>query len=147
MDESPEWMRNVSTARFDNDVFPFWDGLQRHEFLLYRCAKCGTHYWPMTLCRRHGGALLEDMAWVATSGRGTVFSYGVVHRTAAAMFKDEVPYAAVLVELEEGPIFPTRLVGKSPADLRVGMPVEVEYTDVAETGLTLPLFRRRDGAA
>lgn len=138
---SPDWMQQVVSGRFDNDVFPFWEGLRRHEFLLHRCTRCGTHYWPMTFCPRHEDGVLEDMQWTPTSGRGTVFSYGIVRRANAPAFKAEVPYATVLIELAEGPIFPTRLAGPAPPDLRIGMPVVVDYHDVPETGLTLPLFK------
>ena len=138
---SPEWMQQVTTTRFDNDVFPFWEALKQHQFLLHRCRRCGTHYWPMTFCPRHDDGVLEDMEWMPTSGRGTIFSYGITHRATSPAFKSEVPYATILVELAEGPIFPTRLAGKAPADLRIGMAVEIAYQDVPETGMTLPLFK------
>ena len=32
---------------------PYWDGLKEHQFLLYRCKRCGASYWPMALCRNH----------------------------------------------------------------------------------------------
>ena len=138
---SPQWMQLVVPTRFDHDVFPFWEGLKRHEFLLYRCSRCGTHYWPMTFCPRHEDGVLEDMAWTPTTGRGTIFSFGIVHRAVSEAFKSETPYATVLVELGEGPIFPTRLSGRAPGDLRIGLPVEIDYQDVPETGMTLPLFK------
>ena len=138
---SAPWMEQVVPATFDNDIIPFWEGLKRHEFLLHRCRRCGKHYWPMTLCPHHHDVMLEDMEWLPTTGRGKVFSWGVVHRVGNPLFKDEVPYALVLVELDEGPIFPTRLAGRSPPDLRVGMPVEVAYVDVPGTAMTLPLFK------
>ena len=138
---SPPWMQEVITTRFDHDVFPFWDGLKEHRFLLHRCWLCGTFHWPMTLCRACDNATFDDMEWVPTSGRGTIFSYGIVHRATTPAWKSEVPYAAVLVELDEGPIFPTRLSGHAPDDLAIGMAVEVDYQDVPETGLTLPLFK------
>ena len=138
---SPDWAQQVVTARFDNDVFPFWEGLKRHEFLLHRCKRSGTYYWPMAMSPLYDDGGLDDMEWVPTSGRGTIFSFGIVRRATSPAFMAEVPYATVLVELEEGPIFPTRLSGKARDDLRVGMPVEIDYLDVPESGLTLPLFR------
>ena len=59
---------------------------------------------------------------------------------------DQLGFAlhARLVELDEGPIFPTRLVGNRPEGLRIGMPVEIAYEDVQQTGMTLPLFKTSD---
>ena len=138
---SPRWMREVVTDRFDHDVFPFWDGLRDGRFLLHQCRRCARHYWPMTLCPCSDDATFEDMRWVPTSGRGVVFSFGVVTRAPSPVWRDEVPYAVVLVELEEGPIFPTRLSGFAPAGLAVGMRVELDLQPVPETGMTLPLFK------
>ena len=138
---SPAWMQEVVTARFDHDVFPFWDGLKEGRFLLHQCRQCERYYWPMTLCPSCEEATFEDMSWVPTSGRGQVFSFGVVNRAPSPAWKSEVPYAVLLVELEEGPIFPSRLSGHAPPNLAVGMRVELDLQPVPETGLTLPLFR------
>lgn len=138
---SPQWMQNVVPTRFDNDVFPFWDGLKEHKFLLHRCRLSGRYYWPMAICPDADEGGLADMEWTPTSGRGTVYAWGVVHRANDPAFKAETPYAVVLVELEEGPIFPSRIAGKAPEDLHIGMAVEVHYEDVEETGMTLPLFK------
>jgi len=54
-------------------------------------------------------------------------------------FNDDIPYNVTVVELEEGPRLPTNLVGISNDQIRVGMPVLVDwerYEDVA-----LPKFR------
>jgi len=138
---SPQWMQDVVSSRFDHDIFPFWEGLKEGHFLLNRCRRCEKHYWPMTLCPCSDDATFEDMEWVPTSGRGTIFSYGVVMRAPQPAWQSEVPYAAILVELEEGPIFPTRLSGRAPDDIAIGLAVEVDLQLVPETGLTLPLFK------
>lgn len=138
------WQEHVVPETFDNDILPFWEGLKRHEFLLYTCKKTGKHYWPMTLCRDDNDVTLEDMAWVPSSGKGQIFSWVIVHRTNNPAYEADAPYALILVELDEGPLFPTRLSGSPPKALRIGQQVEVDYHDVAETGMTLPLFRLSD---
>lgn len=139
------WYERVRlTAQLDYEIIPFWEGLRRHEFLLYRCRQCGAHYWPMAYCRNHDNAPpLDQMEWAASSGRGQVFSWIVVHQVIDPAYADELPYPLALVELDEGPIFPTRLTDCPGEQLRVGLPVEVAYLDVASTGVTLPLFRPR----
>jgi uncharacterized OB-fold protein len=51
----------------------------------------------------------------------------------------DAPYAFALVELAEGPLIATRVVGVNEEDLAIGMPVRVFYHDV-DTDLTLPYF-------
>ncbi len=101
---------------------PFWDACNRHEFLLHRCARCGTHYWPASCCTRHGG---DDMEWVPASGRGTIRTFVVYHQAFHPRVADEVPYNVCVVELDEGPFFHSRVVGCAPNELRIGQRVQV----------------------
>ena len=55
-----------------------------------------------------------------TSGRGTVYSFAVVHRVYHPGFTDAVPYVVGVVELEEGPRLPTTIVGSPIGDVRCG---------------------------
>ncbi len=58
-------------------------------------------------------------------------------------FKDELPYVYALIELDEGPLISSTLVGaKTPKDVYdVGQKVEVVYEDHPAEGFTLPRFR------
>jgi uncharacterized OB-fold protein len=76
------------------------------------------------------------------SGRGTIFSWAVMHQVYHAGFADEVPYAIVVVELEEGARLVSNLVGCPVDAISAGMPVEVTFEDVTPE-LTLPKFRLR----
>ncbi len=79
------------------------------------------------------------------SGRGTVFSFVVFQRSYHPAFREAIPYAVAIVELDDGVRFVTRLVDVAPEDVRVGMPVEVVFTAVGG-GTKLPLFRPATGA-
>jgi uncharacterized OB-fold protein len=118
----------------------FWEAARRHQLVVQRCRECGTDRFPARdLCSR---CLSRDVEWVAVSGRGTVFSYAVMHQVYHPGFADEVPYAVVLVELEEGARLLSNVVDCPPAELTIGMPVEVVFEDRTPE-VTLPKFRRR----
>jgi uncharacterized OB-fold protein len=53
-----------------------------------------------------------------------------------------VPYAVVVVELEEGCKFISNLLGVKPHDIRCGMPVEVTFEKLNED-VSIPKFRLR----
>jgi uncharacterized protein len=134
------WIHRPLRA-IDPDVVAFWDGLKQHEFLLCRCQRCGSWWFPFTVCNLHGDLPdYAEMEWVASSGRGTIFAMLVVHQVVDEAFSDEVPYVLAMVELDEGPHFPARLVGSSES-FRIGDSVEVVYVDSDQAGHTLPLFR------
>ena len=121
----------------DADNREFWDSCKRHAMRLQQCAECG--YWryaPSPVC--HCCSSFEH-EWKPVSGRGTVYSFSVVHRAPSAAFADDIPYVYAVVELEEGPMMPTNLVGTPTESVRIGMPVCLSYDDVTDE-VTLPKF-------
>ena len=118
--------------------YPFWEGTREHELRLQKCSHCGSfRFPPVVLCRE---CLAEEHEWTATSGRATVWSYVVQHRPATPAFAPEVPYVVAIVELSEGPLMLTNIIGCAPADVYVGMPVEVAFIE-ASPAITLYPFR------
>jgi len=59
--------------------------------------------------------------------RGTVYSFTVTHQNQAPGFREAVPYVLAYVDLAEGPRLLTNVVGCAPAEVRVGLPVRVEF--------------------
>jgi uncharacterized protein len=117
---------------------PFWDGCQRGELLFQRCADCGaaTHT-PAYICSQ---CTSRALTWERSSGRGVVYSWTVVWRPQIPAF--EVPYAPVIVDMDEGWQMLSNLVGCAVDDVAVGLPVEVEFHAVA-SGFQLPYFAPR----
>ena len=81
-----------------------------------------------------------DYEWARLSGRGTLYTFTIVHAPTLPAFQERVPYNVAVIQLDEGPFMVSSLVG-CPADrMRIGMRVEAEFVDVAET-ISLPHFR------
>jgi uncharacterized OB-fold protein len=127
----------------DGDNAEFWDSCRRHAMALQKCLVCGYwRYYPTPVCTRCGSF---ETAWTPVSGRATVYTCSVVHRPPSPAFAADVPYVYAVVELEEGPMMPTNVVGIDPGQVAIGMAVELTYDDVSPE-VTLPKFRPRDGA-
>ena len=82
------------------------------------------------------------------AGKGTLYSYVVVHYPQVPSF--EYPLPIGLVELEEGTRVVANLGGVEPDDIEIGMAMQAEFVDHDEE-LSLPVFvparsrcRRRD---
>jgi uncharacterized protein len=114
----------------------FWTGLRNHELLIQRCAECGTLRNPPRPMCPHCQSL--DWDTVASSGRGTVYSYVMPHYPPLPFL--EYPYVVVLVELAEGIRLVSNLVGIEPQHIEVGMPVEVCFESF-DGDLVLHQFR------
>src|SRR5262249_10218148 len=78
--------------------------------------------------------------WVPVSGRGAVLSWAVMHQVYHPGFAADVPYAVVVIELEEGARLVSNLVDCPLDAIAAGMPVEVVFDDVTPD-VTRPKFR------
>jgi hypothetical protein len=118
---------------------PFWEAIGKGELRIQRCARDGSFFFPpASRCPRDWST---DWTWESVSGRGTVRSFVVFRRSYHPAFRDAIPYAVAIVELDEGPRMVTRLTDVDVKDVRVGMPVELAMTAFGD--VRLPLFRPR----
>ena len=138
MSEQAKYVKPL--PRIDEETKGFWEACQRHELYLQRCRDCDTlRYYPRAVCP---GCLSDRVEWVRASGQGTVYTFTVTYQNQAPGFRDALPYVLAYVELDEGVRMLTNIVGCSPDDVRIGMPVEVVFEDVTPS-VTLPTFRPR----
>ena len=114
----------------------FFEGAKDGRLLVQRCASCSLlRHPPRPACPR-----CQSFEWdtVTGTGRGTVFSYVVVHHPQVPGFEYPLPIA--VVELEEGTRLVADLIGVEAGEAVVGMPVVVDFVAV-DNELTLPMFR------
>jgi uncharacterized OB-fold protein len=123
---------------------PFWQACREERLAIQRCGRCGRFRWyPRPMCP-FCQSLTEE--WVTVSGRGTIYSYVVVHQPVRPDLQDKIPYYPVLVDLDDAPgvRLPSRLIDFQPDslnDIPIGLPVEVAFREV--DGWTVPFFRPR----
>lgn len=142
-EETAEEPSSASTARtlrprpavnLDNR---FWfDAAEDRSLVIQRCASCKTLRHPPGPCCPECRSF--DWDTVEASGRATLYSFVVAHHPRHPAF--DYPLLVAVVELEEGTRLITNLVGVEPQDVRIGMPLSLEWLE-ADPGLTLPVFR------
>jgi uncharacterized OB-fold protein len=116
---------------------PYWEAAQRGEFRLPRCTNCRGWVYPFApVCPECGEIGLFE--WVEPSGRATLNSWVIYHRPFGPFTVDDVPYAVVEVELEEGPRMISSVVAATEP-LSVGMRLRVAFRSVTDE-LTLVVF-------
>jgi len=119
---------------------PFWNGARERRLVIQRCADCNYYnHPPRPFC---DACLSQRLEFQAVSGRGSIYSYTVMHQRDVAGFEHEAPFINIVVELEEQPLL--LMVANLPSSererVRVGAPVEVVFEERGE-GLIIPQFR------
>jgi uncharacterized OB-fold protein len=119
------------------DTAFFWDAAAAGRLEIQRCVECSAlRYPPGPAC-----PTCHSLTWeaVQVSGKGSLFSYTVVHHPPVPGFGG--PAVVGAVELDEGVRLVANLDVDSADDLRIGEPLEVFFLD-QEEGWSLPQFRR-----
>ena len=114
----------------------FWEGVKQGKLLIQRCKSCGDlHHPPGPVCPK-----CQSFDWdtIESSGKGTVYSFVVMHYPEVPPF--EYPNPVGLIELEEGVRLISQLIGVKPGDVKVGQKVQVEFVTF-DGDLVLPQFR------
>ncbi len=113
----------------------FWAGTKLGELRIQQRPDGSLQHPPVpALWKDH----TEQSDYVVASGRGSVFSFVVHH--APKVPGRQVPYVVALVELEEGVRMLGELRGIDPAEVEVGLPVEVGFQQL-DADNTVPYWK------
>lgn len=121
----------------------FFDAAAEGRLLIQRCRTCRTpQFYPRAHCTTCFSA---DIEWVEASGRGTLHTFSVVHKTPNPEFAADTPYVLAIVDLDEGVRMTSRVVDVPLDEVCCEMPVRVVFPDRAADGDTpMPMFTRQE---
>jgi uncharacterized OB-fold protein/acyl dehydratase len=114
----------------------WWDRVDKGELPIQRCKTCGTlHHPPRPMCGR-----CQSTEWdsIAAKGGGTIYSYTVIHQPKFPGY--DYPIVCAVIELDEGTRIVSNVVGCDPAEVKIGMRVQLSMDKIDDT-MTLPMFR------
>jgi uncharacterized OB-fold protein len=118
----------------------YWEQTARGKLPLRRCEACGTHRLYLTeVCAACGST---GWAWVAASGRGTIYASTEIHYRLSPEFPER--YVLALVDLEEGVRMMANVLDATYADVPIGTAVVLDFETLAD-GKRLPQFRLSAG--
>ncbi|MEE3849647.1 OB-fold domain-containing protein [Gordonia sp. LSe1-13] len=125
-DLDPTRMLKPSVSR---DTAFFWEGVAAHELRIQQVDDGTLRHPPIpaTWKPRLADGSVPDTDYVVSTGQGTVFSYVVHH--APKVPGRQLPFVVALVELDEGVRMLGELRGIDPAEVRIGLPVQVTFLD------------------
>ena len=128
---------------------PFWDACNQERLIVQNCAACterragvnAMQHPPEKTCQRCGSG--EHLEWRQVSGRGTIYSYGVMYDSRIKVLQAGQPFNIALIQLEEdaGVLFYSHLPGTPVDQVPVGARVQVEFETTPGTGQKVPEWR------
>lgn len=111
--------------------------LAQGRFEIQRCNVCSTYvFYPRQVCPHCGAG---DLAWVAPSGLGTVYS------TTTVRIDPRRPYDVSLIDLDEGVRLMSRIVDTAAGEVRIGQRVRARVQQ--NDGKVLLVFETSGDAA
>jgi uncharacterized OB-fold protein len=119
---------------------PFWDAAIQGVLALQRCQAC-KHFQhpPYATCVN---CISTDLRFEPVAGHGAIYAYTIMYHTGDKRFAAAVPYASIIVELDDAPgaLLAANLLEAPYTEAKVGRRVEVMFEKLNEE-ITLPQFR------
>ena len=112
---------------------PFWQGCLEGELRVQACAGCSRRRMPpRPMCPACNSL---EVRWEILGPRGTVWSFAVPHPPLLAAYEERLPYAVLVVELDDDPAI--RLVGDTadgvdPTTIAIGQAVVASFERIAD---------------
>ena len=119
---------------------PFWDSAKQGVLKLQRCQACRRfQHPPYPTCVN---CMAIDLAFEPVSGKGAIYTYTIMYHVGDKRFADAVPYASIIVELDDAPgaLMAGNLLDAEYTEAKVGRRVEVVFRPLNDD-ITLPQFR------
>jgi hypothetical protein len=127
---------------------PYWDGAKEGKLIIQRCQSCGYYNHPPNYLCINCKDRDAELKWEQVSGRGTLYTNYICFDTSVNGFEEKVPYAVIIVELEEQPglLLMSNLLNFEYDEfgkrLTMGLPLEVVF-DKVNDDIYIPQFQPR----
>jgi uncharacterized OB-fold protein/acyl dehydratase len=131
---APSKPRRIRSPRGHDNGW-WWEGCDQGRLLIQKCSECGVlRHPPRPMCGKCQSTRWEP---IQASGRGTVYSYTVMHHPPIPGY--DFPCPVGVIELEEGTRLVANIAGCEIDDIHIGMKVECSFEDVDDE-MKLPFF-------
>lgn len=115
-----------------------WESISSKAMRLQKCRECGQfRYPPGPTC---SFCLSLKFDWELISGQAIIWSWVIFHRQYLEAYP--TPYNVISIQLKEGPLMFSNLVGPTPTGSWIGELVNICYDDIGGDFI-LPRFRLR----
>ena len=125
---------------------PFWDACNEERLVIQHCTACDRlQHPPERACAQCGSR--DNLGWKEMSGRGTIYTYAVMHDTNVPLLYSDQPFNAAVISLlddsgnDSGIKMLSHLPGTPVDEVPMDAPVQVLFETTQATGQKVPEFR------
>jgi uncharacterized OB-fold protein len=118
---------------------PFWDACNEERLVVQNCTSCNRlQHPPQQTCQQCSSA--ANLEWKPMSGRGTIYSYGVVYDTPISTLQADQPFNLAVIQLDDDPAINmlSHLPGTPPDEVPIGGAVRVIFETTPANGQKVP---------
>ncbi len=110
-----------------------FQGLKEQQLRVQQCDACGQLQWPpRDLCKQCHG---DRFHWPVMPDQAVVYTYSVVYRAPHPWFKEHLPYAIVVAELENGLRLLGNAFGADVEKIQCGVRVKAHFQLDEDSGV------------
>jgi uncharacterized OB-fold protein len=121
---------------------PFFDGAREGKLMLQHCTACNE--WSFPVRERCPHCFAAKLEWRQASGRGSLYTFTIMHQVMNPAFASAVPYNVSQIDLAEGVRMTSNIIGIGNEALCIGMQLEVVF-EAADGDVRIPKFRPARG--
>lgn len=121
---------------------PFWDACNEERLVVQHCSSCDRlQHPPRATCAQCGSG--DHLGWKPMSGRGTIYSYGVVFDTPIETLQADQPFNLATIQLDDDPAINmlSHLPGAPIDNVPIGAAVAVVFETTPANGQKVPEWR------
>lgn len=118
---------------------PYFAALNEDRFVLQNCSACNRlQHPPQEACTKCGSG--DNLDWRQLSGKGKIYSFGVVYDSPITTLQADQPYNVAVIEIDEDPEIHllSALPGTPVDEVPIGSNVQIVFEATPETGQKVP---------
>ena len=117
----------------------FWDACNEERLVIQNCTACNRlQQPPEAACYQCGSA--DNLEWKEMSGRGSIYTYAVMHDTPVPLLYNDQPFNVAVIALEDDPAIKllSHLPGTPVDEVPIGAPVKLVFEKTQGNGQMVP---------
>jgi uncharacterized OB-fold protein len=136
-----DWSNVTRPVPVPNEMTkPFWEAARQGVVAMQRCQSCGHfQHPPYPTCVN---CMSIELKFEPVAGKGKIYAYTIMHHAGDKRFAAAVPYASIIVELDDAPgaLMAGNLLDAPYTEAKVGRRVEVTFERLTDE-ISLPQFK------